>query len=67
MKRKPQPITLALRCSCGASMRGGVSPAVAAMKIRDIFVRCHRGDDHRITDTSALNDQSVMLRQEVVS
>lgn len=41
-----------LRCTCGGALKGQVSPSTAVMKIRDVYMSFHRGDEHAITDSS---------------
>jgi hypothetical protein len=41
-----------MRCSCGSSIKGTVSPSVHAMKVRDIFLSFHRDCGCSVTDKS---------------
>jgi hypothetical protein len=45
-------VHLELRCACGGTLRGAVSPATAAIQLRDIFLLFHREDGCVVTDTS---------------
>lgn len=50
---RPRPtMQVDLRCTCGGTLRGTVSPSTAVMKIRDVYLSFHRGDEHAVTDSS---------------
>ena len=47
-----QAMKVSLRCTCGGTLDGMVSPSVHVMKIRDVYLSFHRGDGHDVTDMS---------------
>jgi len=58
VRRKPPSLPsevfgLALRCSCGSTLTGGVAaPFRDAMTLRDVFLSFHRRDGCTVTDES---------------
>ncbi len=49
----PRPLMkVDLRCTCGGTLKGVISPSTAVMKIRDVYLSFHQGDEHAVTDRS---------------
>lgn len=49
----PKPVAkVDMRCSCGSTISGSISPSFHAAGVRDIFMSFHRGDGCVVTDKS---------------